>query len=389
MDSVRIVLFTDIFLPSIDGVTISLKLLCKGFTAAGHEVLLVSPTKPAEPEPELEGVEIYKVTSVDSLIYPDFRLALLSPKLWVRLRQFDADIIHVATPGPLGVTGLMYAEMTGRACVGAFHTYFMKPEYLRIIGITHGADTISKFLWQVSRRIFDRFDAVISPSKTVKADLLTHDFSDNITVIPNPIDVEIPQTNTAFAKEFLKEYQLEDRQLLLYIGRLSKEKNLDQLLAVSKQVFSRQPETRLVIIGDGPHRAELEVLAQELAISDNVIFAGKIPHQLLLSSGLPGYGSVFVSCSTSEVQPMSFIEAAYFGLPLVLADTVQNRECLEENGVAVDHNNTEAFAEAITTVLTQPKLRQQYSQASKEFAKKRVLSDIVRTHLQLYRSLLK
>ena len=86
---------------------------------------------------------------------------------------------------------------------------------------------------------------------------------------------------------------------------------------------------------------------------------------------------------------MSFIEAAYFGLPLVLADTVQNRECLEENGVAVDHNNTEAFAEAITTVLTQPKLRQQYSQASKEFAKKRVLSDIVRTHLQLYRSLLK
>lgn len=389
MDTVRIVLFTDIFLPSIDGVTISLKLLCKGFTAAGHQVLLVSPTKPEEPEPELKGVEIFKVASVDSLMYPDFRLALFSPTLWVKLRQFKPDLVHVATPGPLGVTGLVYAEITGRACVGAFHTYFMKPEYLRIIGITYGADTLSRILWQLSRRIYDRFDEIISPSKTVKADLLAHGFSDKISVIPNPIDVETTTANPDFAQQFLKKHQLAGKQLVMYVGRLSKEKNLSQLLKVAQRVVQQKPTTRFVIIGDGPHRSELEALAAELGIRESVVFAGKIPHAVLLTSGLLAYGTIFASCSLSEVQPMSFIEASYFGLPLVLADTEQNQECLANNGVAVPADNPDAFAAAIIKILDDSKLQQQYAVASKKFAKKRVLSDIVKKHIKLYESLIK
>lgn len=409
----KITFFTDTFIPTINGVVTSLDILSQGLAEVGQQVMIVAPSSPSNSSPDNSSASRSKKSDQSSpvsntgwskvqvlttpaipanSIYPDLRLGFISPQLVKGLRAFKPDLIHVATPpGTLGFTGLLLAELLGVAKVGAFHGYVMKPEYLKILGLERGTRTLSGWLWKLFRLVYRRYPHIISPSQSVKRDLKKHGFLQDISVIPNPFRPPVQKRSSSVKKDeniwlqsFFKKHRLTQNNLkLVYVGRLSKEKNLEALLRAFQSVVERAKEARLLLIGNGPIKKDLQELAVELGVDKKTIFAGAIPHQTLIDSRLLEKCQVFVSTSTSEVQPMSFIEAMYFGLPLVLADNPQNREFIKKNGQAANSQKPPDFAKAI---LETHQLNQagKLSQQSRIMAERHQLTNVCRQHIKLY-----
>ncbi len=383
----NIVIFADIFLPHIDGVTNSLVHLVKEYAKQGHQVLVLAPKTKGYQKVKLAGVKIFFLPSIPAVVYPELMLGLFSPKLFRVLKEFSADVVHVVGPGTLGSMGLLYAKMLGIKSVAVFHTYFMQPEYLRNVGIKHrGVKMAQSLLWKLTRTFYDSAHVVVTPSKFVKKDLLNHDFKSKIVVINNAVDFSNIKILKKKQDSFIKKYGLENYKIILYVGRVSVEKNIDDLLKVFVKVKETVEKTKLVIVGDGPYLAKLKQLVTKLGIKDKVVFTGSIKNTELFKIGVFNLASVFVTTSHSEVQPISILEAMYFSLPIVAVKSRGLVEMIEGNGYLVSPNLLTKFAKAVIKILEDEKLQQQLGKHSKELVKQYSVAVMVKEYLKIYNS---
>lgn len=182
----------------------------------------------------------------------------------------------------------------------------------------------------LSKQILTDTDAVIVPSEKIKSMLTRYGVERPIHVIPSGIDVDRYFTSESEGRNRLRERLgiTPSECILLFVGRLAKEKNIEELFAFLKNTA---PAQRMLIVGDGPYRGELENVAKQMGVWERLIFTGKVA-----PSQIPDYyaaGDIFVSASNSETQGLTYIEAMASGLPLLCrAD-----ECLD--GVISDGVN--------------------------------------------------
>ncbi|MBP7875457.1 glycosyltransferase [Candidatus Woesebacteria bacterium] len=386
----NIVIFSDTFLPQCNGIATSLTQLIKGYLAEKHSVLVVTPKAADSDEAAIPGAQIYFTPSVPAVLYPELKLGFFSPKLVNILREFNADVIHIASPITMGFTGLMYGKMTGKPVFGVFHTYFMEPEYLKIIGLQRLISPLNKFLWKFTKEFYNLCDYVISPSEYVSQDLIEHGIDRSVTVIHNPLDIsaiETPASESFIEK--LRVLQKRNRKYLLNVGRMSKEKSVDKLISTFAVIARKRSDVDLVIVGNGPELSQLKLLAKELGIEERVIFFGEVTHQDLLGSDLFSLAKSFVTLSTSEVQPMSIIEAMYFGLPIIACKSRGMAEMVDGNGFLVEADDKEAFCTAVDLLLDDEALGQKMKKRSKLLTKKYSLAVAVQKHCELYETALK
>jgi glycosyltransferase involved in cell wall biosynthesis len=241
----RVVLITDPFLPKIDGIVTMVTRTVEYLQRRGDEVLVIAPDGGPE---ELFGARVIGIPSGPFWLYPELRLALPRTRIRKMLTDFNPEVIHVFEPALLGFAGIYYSAVLRIPLVISAHTYI--PAYLRYyrLGVLEG------FTWMLMRARHRRANLNLCTSTITQTDLRAHGI-ENPVLWRRAVDSETftPRAKSAAMRERLSGGEPEKR-LLLYVGRLSAEKEVGAL----REVMLAIPDTRLAIVGDGPERQNLE-----------------------------------------------------------------------------------------------------------------------------------
>lgn len=332
----RIGLFSDTYVPQINGVATSVHLLQTTLQEMGHDVYVFTTS-----DPDVKGVDrdVYRLPSAPVLT--ERRLAMVyHPRIAREVRRLKLDVIHTHTEFSLGIFGRNLAEDLDIPLVHTYHTIY--EDYTHFVAKRASLNRVARSAARTLTRTFcNQANEVIVPTEKVKDLLLTYDVVRDLHVVPTGIDLDRFKTEdggAAWRQETRRELGLtEDQFVLVSVGRVSEEKNIQEVLAYLGGWLPQHPTARMVIVGDGAYREALEQEAKDYHISKQVIFAGYRPF-----SDIAKYyalGDVFVSASQSETQGLTYIEALASGRPVL----ARNDRCLEGvidqgvNGFVYDH----------------------------------------------------
>ena len=342
----KVGIFTDTYFPQIRGVATSIKTLKKELERQGHEVIIFTTTDPKVQEKE-EG--IVRLTSIPFFSFQDRRIAIKGVYRALKIaKELQLDIIHTQTEFSLGLTGKYIAYQLKIPCVHTYHT--MYEDYLHYIA--NGKVLRPTHVKLVSKMYCNKSSGIIAPSEKARKQLLNYGVVSRISVIPTGVDLE------HFLKENKRDIRKElsfskDTLLLLSLSRVAKEKSIDLLIKAMPEILLHQPAAKLVIVGDGPARNELEELAHSLGLADAVFFVGEVA-----SSEVQAYyqaADLFVSSSNSESQGLTYIEAIASGTDIV-ARLNEYTETLTQNGAfGMTFSDDLQIAETVCSYFTQNK----------------------------------
>lgn len=337
MPPLRIALFTEIYRPAMNGVVASVETLAAALESRGHSIFCVAPKMAGEDRDERS------VLRIPSLPLPlpagtPYRLTLpVMSRRNVKGLIADLDVIHAHSPFVTGWMAQRYARRFGIPLIYTYHTQL--EEYAHYVPFEPNATRYAAT--RLTRTFANHADAVVAPTPAMALRLRELGVRSRIEILPSGIDVAL--FGSGRRRNELRERlgARDDDTLLLYVGRLAREKNVELLLRA--MATAREGRLRLAIVGDGPHRSCLVALAAELGVADVTRFAGAMPRANLPDT----YASAdaFVMPSTTETQGLVQAEALAAGLPVIAADAPQNRDVVGECGDLVEPN-PRAFASA-------------------------------------------
>lgn len=343
----RVGLFTNNYLPMLGGVSTAVETVRAVLARLGHEPVVVAPRMRGAPERE-PGV--IRVPAVPAPTHPDFALPLpLSPDLARRLAALDLDVVHAQHPFLLGQAGRRLARRRGCPFVFTYHTRY--DEYAHYVPLPRPLVARQAVLW--STRFANRADLVIAPSAALAARLRAQGVTRPIEVLPTGVDLaRFEPGDRTRARMILG---LGPGPLLLYVGRLDREKNVAFLLDAFERVTAVHPTARLTLVGRGTEEETLRRRTVARGIAGRVRFVGGVPP----SSVAPYYqaADVFVFSSTTETQGLAVLEAMASGLPVVAVRAAGVEEAVLDgvSGLLVPEER-EAFAGAVLELLQDPDL---------------------------------
>ena len=385
-DRLKVAFFVDNFYPQFNGVLTSYMNTVRELSRRGHEVLVVAPKIASKRryDPKSFPYPLLYRRGVPAFFYPDFRVSWpFSLTSLLHTRRFAADVVHFHSPLTIAMQGITTARLLGIPIVGTFHTFFAEREYLRVVGLEDWGWLV-KAGWWYNNLFYNACDVVVSPSRWTAAELRAHGVRPRIVVIPNGI--EFSRYARLEEEERAASIPLpEEAEIVLYVGRVSREKSLEVLIEAMSHLVPVRPRAHLVIVGDGPARGELAELVRARGLESRVIFTGFIRNEVLLSSGLFGAAKVFATPSTSENQPMTILEAMVFGLPIVGVDARGVPEMIEGNGFVCPPGDARAMAARIHQILADEGLRSRMSAASKRLAEEYSIGKTTDKLLLIYR----
>lgn len=338
----KILITTDLFKPTINGVVTSVLNLERELKEQGHEVRILTVSADNHSYKE---ENVYYIKSVPSHIYPEVRIPVSRAAAFVEeLTAWQPDVVHSQCEFFSYGFAKRIAAASGAKLVHTYHTlYEQYTEYIPI-GKQLGQAVLGK--WMKAR--LQHVDMIIAPTKKVEKTLCEYGMNQEIRVIPTGIRLEkfqekIPEKET---EELRKTYGFrKEDKILLSLGRLGYEKRVDELLCGMKEITKTEEQIRLLIVGDGPARQSLEALTKELELEAYVRFAGMVkPEEVRKFYQL---GDVFVCASTSETQGLTYIEAAASGLPLICRKDACLYGVLEEGGNGFSYSNIYRFAKYV------------------------------------------
>lgn len=368
----RIALVTDTYLPEVNGVTTVLSVMRRGLLAQGHEVFVAAPRYPA-PGPDDAGV--VRRASVPCPGYPQVRLSSpLGADVVPRLAAFAPDVVHVVTEGPLGAIGRRWALRRGLPLVTSFHTDF--PRYARRY--------LGAWAVPVARRYLRWFHGPArltqTPSAATRDELVEHGIG-HAVVWGRGVDGTLfhPSRRSAERRAAMG---AADVPLVLHVGRLATEKDVETLVAAFVQARERLGgRAAFCVAGDGPRAAEVRAalpFARHLGFLDRGVLA-----DLYADSDL------FVFPSPTETCGLVALEAMASGLPVISSDAGGVLENMREglNGRLVRAGDAGAFAAAIVDLLADAPQRFALAQGARAFAVARDWASELAALEHQYRSL--
>lgn len=298
----RIALFTETFLPKVDGIVTRLKHTVEQLQRAGDQVMVFSPEGGLT---EYMGAQIHGVSGFPLPLYPELKLALPRPSIGEALEAFQPDIVHVVNPAVLGLAGIYYSKAMNLPLIASYHTHL--PKYLE----HYGLGMLEGVMWEMIKAMHNQAYLNLCTSTAMQSELTSHGI-ERVDVWQRGVDTEL------FRPELISQemrYRLSqghpEAPLLLYIGRLSAEKEIDRI----KPVLEGIPGARLALVGDGPHREEL----QRHFEGTSTYFVGYLAGEELASA----YASAdaFIFPSRTETLGLVLLEAMAAGCPVVAANS--------------------------------------------------------------------
>lgn len=431
----RIALFTDTYLPEVNGAVTSIDAHTRLLGARGHEILIICPRYRKPILHVVPHVTIQRYRSFSFLSNKETRIALPTmASVANKLRKFRPDLVHVHTPLSIGVIGLATARMMRLPVIETYHTYipdfmqYLEPQRLlrlddlqdRVLnsiifermfssGMFHGLaaleqkgrravediaevaraalgeaavekpdDLTTRFAWQFTRTIYNRADLVITPSATLQRELVANGVTVPVEHLSNGIDLSIVRPKDSHAAT----------GRLLHAGRLGHEKNVDVVLKAFAILLERHPGYTLDIVGDGPAREGLARMVERLGVADSVRMPGFMDRHAL--GRIYCDYDAFVTASTIETQGIVLLEAMAAGLPIAGVRALAIPELVIDgrDGLLVEPGDERALAEAMDRLVCDEALRARLGSAGHADVKPHALESVVTQLEGLYRRVL-
>lgn len=326
----RIAIVTETFLPSTDGVVTRLTKAVSYFRRLGHEVLVIAPDLGVT---EFEGAKVVGIRPVTLPFYKSRPWTPPSRDVKYILQDFNPDIVHAANPISLAASGVRYAVKLGLPLIASFHTNV--PEYL----VYYKMEMAKPLIWRYLKDLHNQAQLNMVTSRAMYEELSAQEIHD-IRILPRGVDVEglsPAYRNEATRSELTNGHP--ERKLLIFVGRLAHEKAIHKL----KPLMEKRDDLSLAIIGDGPVKAELEVLFQ----STNTIFTGLKRGDNLAKA----YASAdaFIFPSVTETLGLVILEGMASGLPVLAVRSAPTLEQITdgEDGLIFEDDDLDSLEAAI------------------------------------------
>lgn len=351
----RVAIFTDNDFNKVNGVTTTLRALLR---CAPPDLTLrvYTADEAGAEEPEYLSVP---APGVGIPFYRDMKVYFPSPFRYLRLtRQDGIDLVHVTTPGPVGVMALFVAWRLGVPIVGSFHTDLAR--YATILSRSRFLGTLVG--WYL-RWMYGRCERVLVPSQATSAALRTSG------VVPTPHVIWRRGVDTRMFSPARRSQALrrawgadEDTVVIMYLGRVSREKNLAVFGALEARVAASGHPYRLVFVGDGPMRHEIQ---RRLPTA---IVTGSIPHDQV--GAYLASADIFAFPSRTDTAGNVVLEAQASGLPVVITDEGGPREHVSagKSALVTDGDDEQAFVSAVEQLVSNRDLRRAMGAAARTFA---------------------
>ena len=367
--------FTDTFY-EINGVAWTLRQQAALAQKNGKDLTIVTcavdGAEPWEgPVKNFQAIEVF-----DFPEYPEMKL-FLPPILEMLRWVYDAEInyIHSATPGPVGLVALAIARMLKIPISGTYHTAI--PQYAKHLT---GDDAVEHLVWKYAVWYYDQMEMVYVPSHDTGRELMAKGIDPaKIQLYPRGVDIESYHPGHRNGN-FERKYGLRGTTRLLYVGRVSKEKNLPLLVECFKSLSARNQTLHLVVVGDGPWLEEMKAELAGLPCT----FTGYLKGQEL-AEAFAG-SDLFVFPSTTDTFGNVILEAQASGLPVIVTDQGGPRENMipDETGLAVAGNNAAALSEAVGDLINRPLRLRQMAKAARAYMESRSFEAAFQEHWNMY-----
>ena len=362
----RVVFFTDTYWPNINGVTENIETSKRELEKLGHTVYVVAPKSPGHKD---QDEKVFRISAIKIIKNPEQRFIVPIPKRELRaLFKQKFDMVHIHTQGTAGLLGWEIARLRDIPCVTTYHTLLNRYSHYVLKG-----KIVTPKIAELGSKIFCNLcDLVIVPTKKVKEELSRYGVTKEILVIAGGIELKRYEN---LRKGFLRKLLSlgESENIILYLGRLGKEKKIDFVIESLKDLLKKEKDTYLAIIGDGPEKENLTKLVKELGIEKKVLFTGFIARE-----DVPKVykdATIFAFASDTETQGLTVPEAMATGLPVVVAEDPVFDEIIYDGKSGLLTKRTKAdFADKVATLLKDPNLRKQLGEAGKELVWKKFSS---------------
>lgn len=352
--------FTDT-LEDVNGVATTIRKMTASGMAAGHDLIVVT----SRPEIQITDIPIKNFTPIGEFELPEYELQKLSfpPILqmmdYIQREKFTELII--STPGPVGITALIAAKTLGLRTSGIYHTDF--PQYVRILTDDSFLETLT---WNYMHWFYSQIDLLYVNSEYYRNCWVDRGIApDKIKILPRGLDTahyHPSKRNNKLRKTFGAQA---DEVVLLYVGRISKEKDLDLLASAYHQLQRKKMGVKLVLVGDGPY---LKTLKKAIPTAH---FTGYLQGDELAE--VFASADIFAFPSTTDTFGNVVLEAMASGLPCVVSDTGGPRELVQEGetGFVTRSLDLESFTTAIQRLVEDPGLRSILSRKARQSVEER------------------
>ena len=355
----KILITTDTYKPTVNGVVTSIVSLTNGLEAAGHEVRVLTLSGSAKSYQDGNATYIGSVSV--GKIYPGARIKTAMSHRYIKaLIAWKPEIVHSQSEFSTFFLAKRIAHLCHAPLIHTYHTVYEDYTHYFSPNIRFGKFMAAEF----SRRILTKTQLVIAPTDKVKAMLMRYGVAPPIVTIPSGLLLhQFTNVRSDTRSKIRNQLKIKENEIiLLFVGRLAEEKNIEELFGHLSELPS---EARLLLVGDGPRKEALRTLAEQENLGSRVIFAGMISPQEI--ADYYAAGDVFVSASQSETQGLTYIEAMASGLPLLC----KKDDCLDsviqngQNGFVYDSRSE--FAQLAHALCSDISLRKQIgAQAQKD-----------------------
>ena len=395
----KIVMFTDAYWPRINGVTVSVDSYSRALIKAGHQVLVICsfypkginvPASLFGGEEEKEGPKVVRVPSLPIFITKEDRLAKFNKWYWVfkQVEEFNPDIVHINSEFVIAEFGFLYARAHNIPAIYTFHTMWEDygPNYFPMF-----PSFIVKFLIRgAHKNILNRSYRVIVP--TTQIDEVVHKYKPKTVtfLLPTGIEPELFDHDRAEGEVFREQLEahfprLKGKRILLFAGRVNKEKNIGFLLKILPAILARHSDAVLVFVGNGSDLDYFQDEARRAGIEESCVFTGYVERKYL--SLIYTISEVFVFPSLTDTQGLVTLEAMLSGTPVVAIGALGTLMVMGgDNGGFMVKNNEAEFTDRVLDLLADPELRRRKSEEARKHARSWSIGELTKKLELIYES---
>ena len=298
----KIAFFTETFLPKVDGIVTRLTKTIDNLVQNGDEVVVFCPEGCPT---EYKGAKIIGVAAMPLPLYPELKLGLPGPAVSDALENFKPDLIHVVNPAVLGLGGIWLAKSNNIPLIASYHTHL--PKYLE----HYGMGMLEPLLWELLKAAHNQALLNLCTSTAMVEELESKGIK-RTALWQRGVDTETfkPEFRSQKMRNKLLGKYPDKNSLLIYVGRLSAEKQIERI----KPVLEEIPDACLALVGDGPYRNQLEKIFENTQTN----FIGYLSGEELASAYASG--DIFLFPSSTETLGLVLLEAMAAGCPVIGAN---------------------------------------------------------------------
>lgn len=382
----KILISSDLYWPTVNGVSTAARTLAMGLADRGHEVLVIAPSQTGKKYKEVDGnYTVARTASIPFPLYQNFRICLY-PYREVKkiIKDFNPDVVHLMGFMMISQAVMKYSQKYDIPIVSTNHAM---PENLmdNLKRLAPLSRPINYAMKEYIVRFHKKTDYFTMPTQSALDifKLSTRKLKIPVEAVSNGIDLS-RYSPTEPPTEVIKKFKIPtDKPIVAYLGRVDAEKHISVLIDAFVRVL-KKCDARMIIVGKGTETANLQEQARNLGVYDKITFTGCVTDQEIVD--LHKIGTVFCMASPVELQSIAMLEAMASGKPIVSVDAGPLKELCQDgrNGILCETDNDKEIADAIVRIISDPVLAESMGKESVKIAATHDLQKTLERYEQIY-----